>query len=251
MIDAHCHLDEFENIPETIATAKQSGVTHLISCGTGMTSIQKTLELTEKYPEIYVAVGLGYSLRSRNLLATQKKLFKLLNHPRVAAIGECGLDYPLGITETDKNFQKDLFKMHVELAEKSNLPLVIHSRNAHEDISNIVKPNMPAQAHCFVGTLGQMHDCVTRGWYISFGGILTFKKSVDLREVAGSVPNDRLLIETDSPYLSPEPFRGQPNNPSNVRIVAEALAEIKQTSLSEIDALTTANTKSLFSKISI
>ncbi len=246
MIDAHCHLNEFENIEETISQAKQSGVTKFISCGTNLVTSKTAIALAEKFDEVYSTVG----IYPGELRIETTEFLDLVKHPKVVAIGECGLDYTADTTNEQKIKQHKLLKFNIDLAQETRLPLVVHCRNAFDDVFRLVNYDQ-VQMHCFTGNVQQMKQCINRGWYISFGGIVTFKNSHELREVAKQVPEEKILIETDSPYLSPEPFRGQPNKPANARIVAEALAKIKQTSVSEIDALTTANTQQLFSKINI
>jgi len=248
MIDAHCHIYKpmytDSEIAQIIQFAKNAGVEAMINNGGGLESSKKAITISHLYPEIYATVGAhpeeGFEVNADD--------FKELIDDKVVAIGECGLDYTQNTTEDEKIKQWELFKFNVQLAKDTALPLVIHCRNAFKDVFSLVDYGQ-VQMHCFTGNMEQMQECVRRGWYISFGGIITFKKSDYLRQVVKDVPADRLLIETDSPYLSPEPTRGDRNQPANVKIIAALIAELRSVSLQELDALTTANTKTLFAKI--
>lgn len=240
MIDAHCHLYELENIETEVQRFKGAGGTAIICNGAGMESSRKAIELVQKYPEVYATVGVHPEERdpSTALGMTWDILREMTREPKVVAIGECGLD-------TDSDEEVALFKQNIELAKETKLPLVVHCRNQFEKVFEVLDYDR-VQMHCFTGTMDEMEECVRRRWYISFGGILTFKKSLDLRSVAKNVPEDRLLIETDSPYLAPEPVRGQKNTPANVKHVAEVLALARGISVDEIDRITTENARRLF-----
>lgn len=243
MVDAHCHLYEFENIESEIEKFKQIGGTAMLSCGGDLESSKRSVEIARKYPEVFVAVGVHPE--HQKTLPREEEFLDLVNNKKVVAIGECGLDYYPDTSVEEKDFQIKLLKFNVDLAKKTNLPLVVHCRNAFDDVfENLHYPRV--QMHCFTGNMEQMQECVKRGWYISFGGILTFKSNHALREVAKQVPEDKVLIETDSPYLAPEPIRGTTNTPANVKIIAEALALVRGVSIAEIDMLTTKNAKELF-----
>ena len=236
MIDAHCHLQEFENPSEVI-----SGLEAVICCGAGVESSRKAVELAEKYKEVYATVGVHPEERGELSIKNyelRKGLLELLKQPKVMAVGECGLD-------TDSDEEVDLFKFNIKLAKETGLPLVVHSRNQFEKVFEVLDLDR-VQMHCFTGNMEQMQECVRRGWYISLGGIVTFKSSHELREVAKQIPEDRLLIETDSPYLAPEPIRGTRNVPTNVKIVAAKIAEVRNTSINQIEEVTGRNTRRLF-----
>lgn len=245
MIDAHCHLHEFSDVEAEIKKCKEAGVTAIISNGAEVNSSKQELEIAKQFEQVWATVG---QHPEGGFMVKNSEFIEMANHPKVVAIGECGLDYTPETTANEKAKQRELLLFNVDLAKKTNLPLVVHCRNAFDDIFELIDYDL-VQMHCFTGNNEQMNKCVNRGWYISFGGIITFKKSVELREAVARVPEDRLLIETDSPYLSPEPIRGERNFPANVRIIAQAVAEARSTSIDEIDTLTTQNTLRLFSKM--
>ncbi len=252
MIDAHCHLQEFENPGEVI-----EGLEAVICCGAGVESSRKAVELAQKYDEVFATVGVHPEERNNR---DKSALMELLKQPKVVAVGECGLDFTPETSEEEKNAQRELFKFNLDLAKETGLPMVIHCRNAFEDIFKLLdrtglhlvrsadrpRNNPSVMMHCFTGNMEQARECVRRGWYISFGGIITFKNSHALREVAKEVPEDKLLIETDSPYLAPEPIRGSRNEPKNVKIVAAKIAEVRGTSINQIEEITVRNTRRLF-----
>ena len=251
MIDAHCHLQEFENPGEVIA-----GLEAVICCGSDLESSKKAVEIAEKFPQVFATVGCYPDAK----VFDEKLFLKLSQHKKVVAIGECGLDFSPETREEEKSDQRELFKFNIDLAKETGLPLVVHCRNAFVDIFQIFdrmgshpsrsadrKGNDPlVMMHCFTGNTEQMQECVRRGWYISLGGIVTFKSSHDLRNVAKVVPKDKLLIETDAPYLAPEPVRGCRNEPKNVKIVAAKISEVRSTSINQIEEMTVRNTRRLF-----
>lgn len=245
MVDAHCHLHEFVDVEAEIRKCKAAGITAIISNGAEIKSSKQEFEIAKQFAQVWATVGQhpegGFEANSEDFL-------ELARHPKVVAIGECGLDYTPDTSEDEKAKQRELLLFNIDLAKKTKLPLVIHCRNAFADIFEILEYDL-VQMHCFTGNTDQMRECVNRGWYVSFGGIVTFKKSIELREVVANVPEDRLLIETDSPYLSPEPVRGERNFPANVEIIAQAVAEARSTSVQQVDHLTTQNTLRLFSKM--
>jgi TatD DNase family protein len=250
MVDAHCHLQDLENPSEELMRASQVGVSLLICPGAGMVSSKKAVILAKQYSEVWAAVGLGYGSRYSNLNSISKKLLEMAKNKKVVGIGECGLDWWEGMDENAKLKQQDLFKMHIAVAQQLDLPIIVHCREAFEDVYNLVKDtDLKGQLHCFTGNTYWMEKFVNLGWYISFGGILTFKKSEALRDVLKVTPNNKLLIETDSPYLSPEPIRSKKNSPANVKIIAETVARIKNVSVEEVGLLSTTNLKNLFDKI--
>lgn len=248
MIDAHCHLQDCENIEKAI-----EGLEAVICCGADLESSKQAIEIASKFPRVWATVGIHPEENSKSKFLSSKqilksKLLKLLKQPKVVAVGECGLDFLPETSEEEKSAQKELFKFNIDLAKETKLPLVVHCRNASGDIFQLLNANdqLPVMMHCFTGNMEQMRECVRRGWYISFGGIVTFKSSHELREVAKMVPEDKLLIETDAPYLAPEPIRGTRNEPKNVKIVAEVLAKVKSVTFEKIDDITTKNAIQLF-----
>lgn len=241
MTDAHCHLDSVQfkgvEINQLIAD-----VDFAISCGANVASSARCVLLARQNDQIYAAVGLGYEPVYSRWGDLKKELLALGQDPKTVAIGECGID-------SDNPKEDDLLKFHLELARELDLPLIIHNRHRDDRVHKILGSYPKVMMHCFTGTYEQMMECVEKEWYISFGGILTFKKSHELRSVANAVPEDKLLIETDAPYLSPEPVRGDVNYPTNVKIIAEALAQIRGVTLEEIGNQTQENALRLFSKI--
>lgn len=227
MTDAHCHLQDLDNFDI-------SNLEFVICSGASIESSKKAIKIAQKFPNVYATVGIHPESKDNF-----SEIKNLVNQPKVIAIGECGLD-------SDNLREIELLKLHVALAKELDLPLVIHNRNQDQNILEIVSNYPKVMMHCFTGSESFMKECVDRGWYISFGGILTFKRSEGLREVAKLVPDDKLLIETDSPYLSPEPVRNKQNRPGNVKIVAELLASLRNTSINQIEEVTDKNVERLF-----
>ena len=243
MIDSHCHLQEFEDPGRVIG-----GLEAVICCGADLESSEKAIEIAERFPQVFATVGCHPDAK----VFDGKLFLKLSRHKKVVAIGECGLDFLPETREEEKSDQRELFKFNIDLAKETGLPLVIHCRNAFEDVFQALSAQCSAlsvQMHCFTGNMEQMQECVKRGWYISFGGIVTFKSSHELRDVVKAVPENRLLIETDAPYLAPEPVRGSKNEPKNVKIIAEVLARIRGSSINQIEKITSENCRQLFLKL--
>ncbi len=236
MIDAHCHLQEFEDLQAVISNASSAGITGMICAGADLESSKKAVEIAEKFEQVYATVGVHPESND-----DPSKIENLINLPKVIAVGECGLD-------TDNPREIELLKTQIDLAKKYNLPLMVHNRKQDKKILEILGDYPKVMLHCFTGDMVFMKECVKRGWYISFGGIVTFKSSHELREVAKAVPEDKLLIETDAPYLAPEPVRGSRNTPENVKIVAAKVAEVRNTSINQIEKITSDNCKRLFIK---
>ncbi len=244
MIDAHCHLQDCENIEKAI-----EGLEAVICCGSDLESSKKTIEIASQFPNVWATVGVHPEESLKSQIPNPNEFLKLANLKRVVAVGECGLDYTPETSEEEKSAQRELFKFNIDLAKETKLPLVVHCRNAFEDVFSILNAQdsmLKVQMHCFTGNMEQMQECVKQGWYISFGGILTFKSSHELREVAKAVPEDKLLIETDAPYLAPEPLRGTRNVPKNVKIVAMTLAKTRSVDFNTIDQLTSQNARKFF-----
>ncbi len=247
MVDSHCHLQSSTNIQSDI-----KGLDKVICAGYDLESSKKAIEIAEKFPQVFATVGVHPEENSKSEILSSKqilksKLLNLLKHPKVVGVGESGLDSP-------DSAQIELLKLHIQLAKETGLPLAIHCRNAFDDIFQVLSAQdsvLKVQMHCFTGNMAQMQECVRRGWYTSFGGIITFKSSHELREVVKQIPNDHLLIETDSPYISPEPVRGQTNSPANLIYIARLMAQLRNITLEELDKLTTANTYSLFPKLKL
>tara|TARA_X000001036_G_scaffold252190_1_gene234761 strand:+ start:181 stop:939 length:759 start_codon:yes stop_codon:yes gene_type:complete len=248
LVDTHCHLffDELKNdIDGVISRANELGVTSFICVGTDISDSIESYKLAKKYKNIYSTAGIHPHDAEAAESNYVNELRDLLLNQKVVAVGEVGLDYYRNNSKPDA--QKLIFKEQLELAQEINKPIVFHNRDADKDIINILSdfPDLEGVAHCFSSTYETALELIEMGFYISFSGNLTFKNS-HLPEVAKKLPLDRLLVETDSPFLSPVPFRGKTNEPGRTRYVAEKLSEIFNSNINDIASITTANAKSLF-----
>lgn len=251
LIDTHAHVEgkEFDqDRDEVLARALEAGVSGWINISNGIVSLKKTLDLASKYDEIYASVGLHPHDAAEAKKEELDQLVEQVNHPKVVAIGETGLDYYY--ENSPKEAQQELLLFFLKLAKETDLPLSIHMRDAEDDFLKCLDQVFPDQAkgviHCFTSTSEFAQECLKRGFYISFSGIVTFKKSVALQEVAKEVPLEKLLVETDAPFLTPEPFRGKRNEPSYVVKTAEKIAALRGITLEELATQTTQNAKTLF-----
>lgn len=249
MIDSHAHLNdpEFEaDLAEVIQRAQAAGVTGIINIGYDLPSSRRAVELAAEYDWMYAAVAVHPHDARTVTPETLAELEQLVEAQRVVAIGETGLDYYYD--NSPRESQRQVFHQHLELAEKLGLPVVVHSRDATQDTLAIIKehPNVHYLMHCYSQSRESVKSYLDLGCYISFAGPVTFKNAHKLREAAAAVPLDRLLIETDCPYLAPEPHRGRRNEPAWVKHVAEKLAELHGVQVEELIAVTTANTKAFF-----
>ena len=247
--DSHAHLTStplIEQIDEVMKRADEAEVKNIITIGTDLTYNQKAIDLAHRFPNVYAAVG----LHPEDVFAVTDELMTSLQdqagQDKVVAIGECGLDYVRG--PEDHVTQQQLFAAQVTLARELNLPLIIHSRDAFTDLVPILDLSGERKGvlHCFSGTLEQAQHFLDCGWYLGFTGIVTFKNAQSLQEVAARVPLDRMLLETDCPYLAPQPVRGQTNEPAYIPMVAAKIAELRGIPVDEVAEATTANTKKLF-----
>ena len=248
IVDTHCHL-YFEELNKdldgVLSRANELGVNTFICVGTNINDSHESLTLAQKYKNIYATAGIHPHDSKDAAEDDLQELRKLLDNEKIVAVGEMGLDYFRNISNSDT--QKIVFKDQLKLAEETNKPIVFHNREADEDIINILSdfPNVIGVAHCFSSSYETAIKLIEMGFYISFSGNLTFKNS-HLPEVAKKLPLDRLLVETDSPFLSPVPFRGKTNEPGRTRYVVEKLAEIFDSDIDQIASITTANAKNLF-----
>jgi TatD DNase family protein len=255
LVDSHCHLDYetfAEDFPEILARAKANNVGLLQTISTKITDFPKLKALIESYPQIYTSIGIHPHDVDAHPETSVEDIFEYTKHPKVIGIGETGLD--LYYKHSDIEKQKDYFLRHIEVAHLSKLPIIIHTRDADPLTIEILREakkkfNFTGLIHCFSSeSLSFAQDCLDLGLYISISGIVTFKKSIALQEVVKQVPLNRLLVETDAPYLAPVPYRGKRNEPSYVKQVAEKIAELKQISYKEVEEQTTENFFKLFSK---
>ncbi len=253
-IDSHCHLDRLKledfdnNLDNVMDAATQAKVDHILCVSVTLKEFPSMAEKTAKYNNVSLSCGM-HPLNQDDLV-DEGELLRLSEHERVIAVGETGLDY-FYAPET-KDVQLDSFVKHVRVANKVNKPLIIHTRQAQEDTLKILRDenaqNVGGILHCFTETWEMAKQAIDLGFYISFSGIVTFKNATELREVAKQVPDDRLLIETDAPYLAPVPHRGKQNQPAYVVEVAKHLASIRGQSVEEIAELSTRNFNTLFNR---
>ncbi|MDZ4658626.1 MAG: TatD family hydrolase [Bythopirellula sp.] len=251
--DTHTHIDQddFDEIrPAVIERARAAGVGQLIAVGTTATASRKCVALACEFEGVFAAVGIQPNYVAEAGPDDWQAIVDLANEPGVVAIGETGLDRYWDSTPFE--MQQDFFDRHMRLAEERDLPFVVHMRDCDADIMTMLRSArergpLKGIMHSFTGDAAMAAECVALGMHISFAGMVTFKKSTDLRECAVSVPLDQLLIETDSPYLAPEPKRGQrPNEPALVRYTAECLAKARGMKLKEFAEITTQNARKLF-----
>jgi TatD DNase family protein len=256
LFDTHTHLDqeEFDDVRDAVVErARAAGVEALVAVGTTAAASRKCVELAGKYPSVYAAVGIQPNYIAERQDGDWEEIERLAAAPRVVAIGETGLDRHWDFTPFDQ--QQQYFDRHMRLAADRGLPFIVHMRDCDEDIMAALREArrrgpLAGVMHSFTGGADMAAECVQLGLYISFAGMITYKKSRELRDVAAEIPADRLLIETDSPYLSPEPVRGKrPNEPAHLRHTAEVVARLREMTFEELAALTTANARRLFSKI--
>ncbi len=256
LIDSHCHL-HYDYTPklevDLIREAALSGVTHFISVGVDLATTPAIQKISELHPNVYHTVGIHPHDASKVDSNYLQNLETYSHHPKCKAIGEIGLDYYYNHSPKEVQIQK--FKEQLNLALKLNLPVVIHSRDAEEDLlkclkdyaQKLPKGKTAGALHCFTGSTSLGLACIDLGFLISFSGIITFKNADELRKTVRDLPLEKLMVETDSPYLAPMPFRGKKCEPSMVKITAEKIAEIKGTTLEKVAQATTANAKKLFS----
>lgn len=250
IIDSHCHLDYeplINNIDQILLNAKNNDITKLLTIGTSLESSKKVLDIINKYSNVYGAIGIHPNSTTGNLEKLDGILALKNNNKKIIAFGETGLDY--FYKRSEKNDQIFSFEKHIEFSIAENVPVIIHTRDADDDTISIIKKYYKKTnflIHCFTGTLDFAKKLLDLNCIISFSGIITFKKSNNLRDVVRYVPLEKMLIETDSPYLSPDPFRGKSNEPANVKVVAETIASIKQIPFEDVASSTTANFEKFF-----
>lgn len=250
MIDAHSHLfeDEFkEDLDSCINRCKDNNVKKIILVGFSHDTNIKAQKLSKEYDIFYPSAGLHPSEATINYKDDFNKLVEFINNNKIYAIGECGLDYHW--TKDNILEQHELFKLQCELAIKLDLPIIVHSRDASLDTFNIIKSfngKLKGVMHCYSGSLEMAMEYIKLGFYISLGGPVTFKNAVEPKKVAKEIPIERLLIETDSPYLAPTPYRGKRNESSYVKIVLEEISKLRDISVKELDRITTINSEKLF-----
>lgn len=251
LFDSHCHLNDRKlavQVDDVLERAHAAGVEHMAVIGCNLRDSLYAVHLAEKYPELVAAVGYHPSDSKELDDAVFDELAELAEAPEVRAIGEIGLDYFWD--ETPRDVQRHWFIRQIDLAKQLHLPIIIHDREAHGDLFNIVREQNAGEnggiMHCFSGSWELAKEALRRNFYISIAGPVTYKNAKSLPEVVKNCPLDRLLIETDSPYLSPEPKRGKINEPANVYYVAEKIAQLRGIPVEEVAEATTANAKAFF-----
>ncbi len=255
LIDTHCHLDfpDFEAERDAVVErAREAGVAQMVTISTRVKRFDTILAIAEKYPNVFCSVGTHPHNADEELDVTADDLVRLSAHSKVVAIGEAGLDY--FYDNAPRDAQAEGLRRHIAAARTTGLPLVIHSRSADDDMAAILteesgKGAFPFLLHCFSAGPDLARIGVELGGYVSFSGILTFPKSEELRDIARTVPRDRMIVETDAPYLAPKPFRGKRNEPAYVAHTAEVLAQAIGVSSEEIAEITTENAFRIFSKM--
>lgn len=251
LVDSHCHLDFPElsaDLAGVLSRMGDNGVTHALTISTTLATFPAVRRVAHAHANVWCSAGVHPDERRDDREVTEDELVEMARDPRVVAIGETGLDYFR--VEGDTEWQRDRFRRHIRAARRARKPLVIHTRNAAEDTLRIMAEEGAGEAggvmHCFTETLDVARAAMAQGFHISFSGIVTFKNAVALKEVAREVPLDRMLVETDSPYLAPVPHRGQTNQPAYVRHVAEDIARLRGIPLEDVARATTRNFFALF-----
>lgn len=249
--DTHAHLDDKQfnqDLEQVIEQAETEKVSLILNVGINLASSVRSIALAEKFPQIFASVGVHpHDAKAMAQEEAWHQLEELIKKPKVVALGEMGLDYYYNFSEPEQ--QREVFHRQLELAKQTKLPVIIHNRDAHKDILDILtqyKGEITGVLHCFSGSWEMAQQCLKLGYYISLGGPVTFKNAVTPKEVAKKLPIDRILIETDCPYLTPHPYRGKRNQPSYVGLIAQEIAAIRGIELTELAEQTTANGKKLF-----
>ena len=250
LFDTHAHMDDRafdQDREEVLSSLAEKGVGLVMNPGCSLESSRNAIALAEKYPFVYAAVGSHPDVADQvteEVIEEYRKLCKL--HPKVKAIGEIGIDYHY--EDIPRQLQLKAFRMQMELAREVQLPVIVHEREAHEDGMAIVREfsDVTGVFHCYSGSAEMARQLVDKGWYIGFTGVLTFKNARKAVETAAAIPLERIVLETDCPYMAPTPFRGKRNDPGYLFRMAEALAEIKGLSVDEVREITTENGKRLY-----
>ena len=252
LIDSHCHIDSFsvDEQYEIVDNAVKNGVGYMLNACASRASYPKIIDVVSRFPNVYGAIGQHPEEAEREGATTAEELQSYITkNKKIIAIGETGLDY--SGEHYNRELQIQNLLTHISVAQKTGLPLIIHNRNSNDDMCDILSSQMKiakfnAIIHCFTGTYNMAQCMLSLGFYISASGIVTFKNASDLRDVFRSIPLSNLLVETDSPYLTPVPYRGKTNQPAFVTKTASLLAELKGVSEKEIADITTANFNKLF-----
>ena len=249
LTDSHAHLADERILPqvdEVVERARAAGVSTIVCIGTDADDSRTALALAERFAGVYATAGVHPHAASRATDEAFAAIRELIAHPRVVALGETGLDYHYDFAPRD--MQRASFARHLELSSESGLPVVVHAREADDDIRAMIREHAGRALgvlHCFAGTREMLDDALAAGWYVSFSGMVTFKK-YDAADLVRAVPDDRILVETDTPYLAPVPFRGKTNEPAYVRFTAARAAEIRGVDPDAFAAQSTANARAFY-----
>lgn len=239
LIDSHCHVlsSEYDNVDEIIKDSINSGVEKIIVNGYDLKTSKEAVELANKYDHVYAAVGIGPSNVTDVNDETYDIISKLAKESKVVAIGEVGLDYYW--TTENKEMQLKVFKTMLKIAKTNNLPVIVHCRKSFLDTYNLLKESdLTGIIHCYSGSVDMAKRFIKLGFLLGIGGVITFKNAKSLKDVVKAIDINNFSLETDSPYLAPEPYRGKPNTPKNVKLVATEIANIKQVNLDEVIRVT-------------
>jgi len=252
LIDSHCHLnfpDFADDLSQVVARAHDAGIDKMISICTKIAEFKDIAKIADTYENVYCTVGVHPHDAADHVDTTAEELIALSQHPKCVGIGETGLDY--FYENSPREEQRQQFLQHIEASRQTGLPCIIHTRSADEDTIEIIRKEaaFPALLHCFSSSYSVAEAALEAGLYISISGIVTFKKAEDLRESVRKIPLNRLLVETDSPYLAPMPHRGARNEPAYTKLTAQCVAELKGVSYEELAAATTENFHRLFKKV--
>ncbi|MBO1924187.1 TatD family hydrolase [Thiomicrorhabdus sp. 6S3-12] len=254
IVDSHCHLnilpDSVGTTDEVIRQAVELGVGKMMCIAINPAKWHEVLELADKYEQVYAAIGI-HPCEEEDVQVTDQMLIEAASHPKVLAIGEIGLDYyHFDAEKQDMNWQQERFRLQIRIAKQLQKPIVIHTRNSTDDCLRILEEEGAQEVggimHCFVEDMEIARRAMAIGFYISFSGIVTFKNAKELKEVAKEVPLDRILVETDAPYLAPVPYRGKVNQPGYTKYVVQEIADLREVPFEEIAKATTANFNRLF-----
>ena len=255
LVDSHCHLDfpDFsEELDAVVDRAQQAGVGMMLTINTHLSRFPRVLAVAERYDTVYCTVGTHPHEAGVEPMATQEDLLRLADHPKVVGFGETGLDY--FYDKSPRDLQQQSFRVHIQAAREMGLPVIVHTRDADEATLAILSEEMAkgrftGLIHCFSSSLELAEKAIEMGLYISISGIVTFKKADILQNSIRQLPLDRMLVETDCPYLAPIPYRGKRNEPAYLAYTAEKLAELKGVSVQDVQNITTQNFLTLFSKV--
>jgi TatD DNase family protein len=249
LTDSHAHLADESVLPhvdEVVARARQAGVATIVCIGTDADDSRTALSLAERFPGVYATAGVHPHAASKATDEAFAAIRELIAHPRVVALGETGLDYHYDFSPRDR--QRASFARHLEMSAESGLPVVVHAREADDDVRAMIREHAGRAVgvlHCFAGTREMLDDALAAGWYVSLSGMITFKR-YDGADLVRAVPDDRILVETDTPYLAPVPFRGKPNEPAYVRFTAARAAEMRGVDAEDFAAQTSRNARAFY-----